>query len=78
MNENSIESNSLTVNLSIETLMKEIKHEVPEKHEFDNRDESILRATLSFRTIRILMDGFSKLMLQLKTLSQVEGFRLRP
>ena len=45
MNAISIESYSLSLNLSIETLMKESKQVVTEKHEFDNREASKLLAT---------------------------------
>ena len=38
----SVEFNSLCVYFLIETLMKEVKNVVMEKHEFGNQDESIL------------------------------------
>ena len=40
----SIDSKSLSLNRLVETLMKDIKHVVGEKQEFEKRDESVLLA----------------------------------
>ena len=69
------ESDSLRVNLMIETLNKEIKHKSTEKREIDFWDESLIPSSVP--TKRILMEFFYTLMFQSETLLKLKNFRLR-
>ena len=65
MREIGIEFFSLGVKLLIVTLMKEIKAAVTERHNCDNRDESVLVTTFwNFWTIKNLMQGLISLVYQ--------------
>ena len=60
-------------NFSVDTLNKEVKSKVAEKHEFDNLVESILKAIYGI----FGLSGFWKFILQLNPPQKVWSFRLR-